>query len=232
MSHKINKRLNIGLLSTGRGEGSLKLVRSIFNLSKTLPINISFLFCNREKGESYETDLFLSEVEEYKIPLITLSSKKNIQNTTNNLSRIKYEKKIEDSIKEFDFEFILGVGYLLILYRLHKKFIIYNLHPALPGGPKGTWRNVISELISNNSEETGLMIHQVSDELDDGKVVSFCRFQINNHTEESDGEKMRIIRSSILDFESSFVAKTLELMSLNQINYKSINKAVDISNLM
>ena len=43
---------------------------------------------------------------------------------------------------------------------------------------------------------------------------------------------MRIIRSSILDFESSFVAKTLELMSLNQINYKSINKAVDISNLM
>jgi folate-dependent phosphoribosylglycinamide formyltransferase PurN len=219
-------------MSTGRGEGSLKLVRSIFNLSKIQPFNISFIFCNREKGESPKTDLFLSEIEEYKIPLITLSSKKHIQNTNNNSDRIEYEKKIEDSIKEFDFQFILGVGYLLIIYRLHKKFIIYNLHPALPGGPKGTWGNVISELISKDFKETGLMIHEVSDDLDDGKVISFCKFQINNNSNKSKEEKLKLIRSSMLDFESRFVAKTLELISINQINYRNNKKPVDISNLI
>ena len=168
--------LNIGLISTGRGEGSLKLVRSIYNLSKTHPINISFVFCSREKGESDETDIFLSEVKGYEVPLITLSSKKYIQND-NDITRIEYEKKIQNSIKDYEFEFILGVGYLLITFMLHKKFIIYNLHPALPGGPKGTWKNVISELISNNFNETGLMIHEVTDNLDDGKVISFCKFK-------------------------------------------------------
>ena len=76
------------------------------------------------------------------------------------------------------------------------------------------------------------MIHEVNDELDKGKAISFCRFQINNNQNKSKEEKIKIIRSLMLDFESRFVTKTLELMSLNQINYKKVHQAIDISNLI
>ena len=51
-----------------------------------------------------------------------------------------------------------------------------NLHPALPGGPKGTGQEVIWQLISARSAETGVMLHRVTPELDEGPAVTYCRF--------------------------------------------------------
>jgi phosphoribosylglycinamide formyltransferase 1 len=53
-----------------------------------------------------------------------------------------------------------------------------NLHPALPSGPKGTWQEVIWQLISEQAGVTGVMMHLVTPALDRGPVVSFCRFSI------------------------------------------------------
>ena len=53
-----------------------------------------------------------------------------------------------------------------------------NLHPAMPGGPTGTWQKVIWKLIESKAEETGVMMHLVTPELDKGPPVTYCTFPI------------------------------------------------------
>jgi len=53
-----------------------------------------------------------------------------------------------------------------------------NLHPAAPGGPAGIWQEVIWQLIDNEAEETGVMMHLVTPELDRGAPVTYCNFPI------------------------------------------------------
>ena len=53
-----------------------------------------------------------------------------------------------------------------------------NLHPALPGGPKGMWQQVIWELLEDEADETGAMIHLATAQLDRGPVVSTFRFSL------------------------------------------------------
>ena len=60
-------------------------------------------------------------------------------------------------------------------YRTRK---IINLHPALPNGPKGTYKEVIRQLIRNDASETGIMVHLVTEELDRGPSLAFCRYSI------------------------------------------------------
>ena len=47
-------------------------------------------------------------------------------------------------------------GYMLITSpEMCRRFAILNLHPALPGGPKGMWQGVIWDLLEAEAEETG-----------------------------------------------------------------------------
>ena len=70
-------------------------------------------------------------------------------------------------------------GYMLIASpALCRKYAMLNLHPALPGGPKGMWQHVIWELIENEADETGAMIHLATAQLDRGPVVSSFRFSL------------------------------------------------------
>lgn len=55
-----------------------------------------------------------------------------------------------------------------------------NLHPALPDGPKGTWQEVIWELMRNNADRQGVMIHICTKEHDRGDALTFCGFDIKN----------------------------------------------------
>ncbi|HCG77221.1 TPA: phosphoglycerate transporter, partial [bacterium] len=53
-----------------------------------------------------------------------------------------------------------------------------NLHPAAPGGPTGSWQEVIWQLIENRAERTGVMMHLVTPELDKGPAVTYCTLPI------------------------------------------------------
>lgn len=55
---------------------------------------------------------------------------------------------------------------------------LINLHPALPGGPKGSWQQVVWQLISARSTETGAMMHLVTPDLDEGPPITFFRFSL------------------------------------------------------
>jgi folate-dependent phosphoribosylglycinamide formyltransferase PurN len=76
-------------------------------------------------------------------------------------------------------DIVVMAGYMLIIGTPELEHMeIVNIHPALPWGPRGTWQEVIHQLISERSQEQGIMIHLVTKELDRGPVISFCRFSL------------------------------------------------------
>jgi phosphoribosylglycinamide formyltransferase-1 len=75
--------------------------------------------------------------------------------------------------------FSLLAGYMLIVSdEFCERYTLLNLHPALPNGPKGTWQEVIWQLIRQRANEAGAQIHIVTPELDSGPPVSFVRIPI------------------------------------------------------
>ncbi|MBI2288196.1 MAG: phosphoglycerate transporter, partial [Chloroflexi bacterium] len=70
-------------------------------------------------------------------------------------------------------------GYMLIVGKeMCQKYTMINLHPAAPGGPTGTWQEVIWQLIDDNARKTGVMMHLVTPDLDKGPPITYCAFSI------------------------------------------------------
>lgn len=70
-------------------------------------------------------------------------------------------------------------GYMLITGpEMCQRYNMINLHPAAPGGPAGTWQEVIWQLIDGEAKGTGVMMHLVTPELDKGPPVAYCTFPI------------------------------------------------------
>lgn len=175
----------IGWFSTGRDQAACDLLTSVYEKiqNKEIPRSaISYVFCNREVGESEESDKFLGLVVSLGIPLVTVSSAKfdpELRKDNLSLWRARYYAKVRDSLKRFNDDIRVLAGYMLILDSetcAEKPSI--NLHPALPGGPQGTWQEVIWQLIENKRHESGVMVHLVTPELDRGPALTFCRYPV------------------------------------------------------
>ncbi len=79
-------------------------------------------------------------------------------------------------------------------------FDMLNLHPALPDGPKGTWQEVIWQLISERADRLGAMLHLGTVEWVRGASITFCGFPIRG------GEYDRLWE----DMERKLESKTLD----------------------
>jgi len=87
----------------------------------------------------------------------------------------------DEVLKRLDEEIDFGVlaGYMWIVStKFCNTLKLINLHPALPGGPKGSWQQVVWQLISARSTETGAMMHLVTPDLDEGPPITFFRFSL------------------------------------------------------
>ena len=65
----------IGWFSTGRDEAARTLLTTAYNAIQdgTIPGEIAFVFCNRERGEGAESDRFMDLVHEYGLRLVCFS---------------------------------------------------------------------------------------------------------------------------------------------------------------
>ncbi len=183
MEHE-EKMLNLGWLSTGRGEGSrafLQLIQSEIEAS-SLDARIEFVFSNREPGEAEGSDLFFKLVESYGIPLVTLSSerfRRERDGGTIRKHRVPFHDEVMRLISGFRPAICVAAGYMLITSpEMCRRFPIINVHPALPTGPAGTWQKVIWELIERKAAESGVMVHVATEVLDSGPVLTYCSYPI------------------------------------------------------
>ncbi len=176
--------LRIGWFSTGRDKAARDLLQIVVDhLSKGLIRGeISFVFCNREKGESLESDRFIERVKFLGLPLIQFSSRRFFpSHRKRDLEgwRGLYHQEVEKKIRPYPIDLIVLAGYMLIVSpSFCESFRIINLHPAAPGGPQGTWEEVIWSLIRERAIESGVMIHLVTKDLDQGPPITFVTFPI------------------------------------------------------
>lgn len=176
--------MNIGWFSTGRDEAARDLFITIENHIKTGDIKgqIIFTFCNREPEESKNSDQFIELIKQSDVPLITLSSnhffeKLKIADVVKR--RAEFDKAVLTKINNFHPDICILAGYMLIISaEMCNKLDMINLHPALPNGPKGSWQEVIWELIEQRARSTGVMMHLVTPDLDRGPVITYCSFPI------------------------------------------------------
>ena len=229
---------SIGWFSSGRGEGSRALLTTMRqNIENgNVKAEIDFVFCNREQGQTEETDKFLELVKSYDIPFICLSSKKfRAQRGVDAPGdwRTEYDRQVMALLQDFRPDICVLAGYMLIVgEEMCRHFDMVNLHPAAPGGPAGTWREVIWELIRSDATETGVMMHLAIPELDKGPPVTYCTFPIrgeafDRHWEEIKGVPMdeliarhgddnplfRLIRKEGVKREQPLIVATMKAFS-------------------
>jgi len=178
--------VRIGWLSSGRDQAACNLLADVVARAQQddIPLDIAAVFCDREPGESPESDRFLELVEHLGFPLVTLSSAaswKAAQALVVERAawREEYHRGVMELLVPHRLGLLVMAGYMLISSpAMCRRFAILNLHPALPGGPTGTWQKVIWQLREEDATETGAMIHLATAQLDRGPVVGFCRFSL------------------------------------------------------
>jgi len=174
----------IGWFSSGRGAGSRALLTAVMDNigSGNINASISFVFCNREPGQSEQTDKFHDLVKLYDIPLIYYSSRQfetDLRKRDIEQWRNAYDKKVIECLDGYDANLSVLAGYMLVTgIEMCRKYNQLNLHPAVPGGPKGTWKDVIWQLIDEGATTTGAMMHLATPELDEGPPVTYCKFSM------------------------------------------------------
>ncbi len=247
----------LGWFSTGRDEAArdlLKAVNSSIKLGE-IKAEIAFVFCNCEPGESEESDLFLKLAEDYHVPLICFSYQKfktgkvipiTSQEGALPLWRFDYDREVMNRLQGFHPDLCVLAGYMLIVSEeMCQRYNMINLHPAAPGGPKGTWQEVIWQLIDSKTQETGVMMHLVTPELDKGPPVTYCTFPIRGkpfdryweeieklsltspkrHNEEN--PLFKLIRKHELAREFPLIISTLKAFSQGKVKIMT-GKVVDV----
>ena len=111
----------------------------------------------------------------------------------------KYQLDTDDILnllKELDPDLIVLAGFLLKMPKsITEKFKIVNLHPSLlpKFGGKGMWgMNVHKAVIESFEEESGITIHWVNENYDEGNIIKQYKCKLSDlDTPETLSEKIR-----------------------------------------
>ena len=236
--------LTIGWFSTGRGEGSLGLLRFVQEriLQGEVDARLQFVFSNREPGEGEGSDTFFRQVDTYGIPLVNFSSRKFRKKMGGTFAdhRIDYDREAMARLKRFSPDVCVLAGYMLITGAdMCRHYTMLNLHPALPTGPIGTWQQVIWDLIESRADRTGAMVHLATEDLDAGPVITYFTLPIVgdpfddlwreieekplSDLKEAHGEKLplfRLIREGVAKREPYLVVATLKSLEKGTVRIR------------
>ena len=181
--------LKLGWFSTGRGPGSRNLLRAVMEEKEKngLDIEIAFVFCNWDNEEDpnprkEQRQMFFDMVKGYGIPLITKSWKTfrpDLWGSDEKEWRDEYGKELRRLTKPYNIDLGILAGYMLWMDdETCMEYDMLNLHPALPDGPKGTWQEVIWQLIREGADRQGAMLHLCTPEWDRGAPLTYCGFSL------------------------------------------------------
>lgn len=176
---KINgeEKVNVAIFASGNGSNAEAIIR-YFKSSKR--IKISLIASNRNDA------FVLQRAIKHQIPSLVFS-RKELQETDNVLQKLK----------GLHIGFIVLAGFMIRvpanILSLYNRRII-NIHPALlPGyGGKGMYgMNVHEAVISSGEKESGISIHYVNENYDEGDIIFQTKCRVDEtDTPESLAEKV------------------------------------------
>jgi len=157
--------VNVAIFASGNGSNAENII-SYFKNSKY--ISIKLILSNN--ADSY----VLQRASNNKISYFTFTS-----------SELKNSNLVLDKLNEFNIDFIVLAGFLLmvpesILKPFRNKII--NIHPALlpKYGGKGMYGDKVHNAVINSKEkESGITIHYVNEKYDDGEIIFQALVNIN-----------------------------------------------------
>jgi phosphoribosylglycinamide formyltransferase-1 len=179
----------LGWFSTGRDKAARELLKAVKHSIELgeVEAEIAFVYSSREPGESADSDRFLELVRGYGIPLISFSYQRFKAERGETGAgkdalprwREEYDREVMKRLKGFHPDLCILAGYMLIVGgEMCRRYNMINLHPAAPGGPAGSWQEVIWQLIRDRAGESGVMMHLVTPELDKGPPVTYGTFSL------------------------------------------------------
>ncbi len=174
----------IGWFTTGRDEAAFALLNCVWERIKEgiIPGEISYVFVSRAPGEASVTDQLFELAGKVAPVVLHLSARDfapDLRQENRELWRDRYHQEVAALIRPYSVEVIVLAGYMLIVSaRMCQEFPMINLHPAPPGGPAGTWQEVIWKLLEMRAPESGVMMHLVTPELDKGPPLTYCTFSL------------------------------------------------------
>ena len=146
-----------------------------------LNAEFEFVFVSRERGQTAPTDSFLDLTAANNVETVTLSSQRFRRDNDgvpwSNL-REAYDKAALSALERFSPDVSVMAGYMLYAPEISRRMLILNQHPALPGGTIGKWQDAVWDVIENNEDRHGAMMHIATPELDRGPVATYCSFSI------------------------------------------------------
>ncbi|MBR7005402.1 MAG: phosphoribosylglycinamide formyltransferase, partial [Candidatus Methanomethylophilaceae archaeon] len=126
--------------------------------------------------------VFIDMVRGYGIPLVTASWKTfepELRKEDPDAWRVEYGRILREKTSEYGFDLGILAGYMMWMDdETCREYDMLNLHPALPDGPKGTWQEVIWQLIAERADRQGAMMHICTEEWDRGAALTYCGFPI------------------------------------------------------
>jgi phosphoribosylglycinamide formyltransferase-1 len=178
--------VSFGWFSSGRDQAAIDLFDAVMDhiAQGFIPGRLAYVFCDREPGESPAADRFLAAVQAREVPLVTHSSQKLrglIKSGVPELEAFRetFDGQVIQLVRKFDTKVVVMAGYMLIVSpKLCEAFLCLNLHPAVPGGPAGTWQEVMWQLMAGGIKEAGAMMHLATPKLDAGPPVTYFRFPL------------------------------------------------------
>lgn len=163
------------------------------SLKKELFINIALVISNNRNAH------VLEKAKDKHIPNFVV----------NNILHNDPDMIINDLLKEYNVKYIVLAGYMKkISPFLANKFFIINSHPALlpKYGGKGMYGRFVHEaVLKNNDKISGVTIHKVNENYDEGEIICQKTIQIDSD------ETVESLENKIKELEKTTMVEALKL---------------------
>ncbi len=184
-----SKQKRIVVFASGSGSNAVKLCRTTLNQTD---IKVVALFCNNPNAGVIE------KMKEFDVPVVLF-----------NRTDFRNEAEFLEKLNQYQPDLIALLGFL---WKIPAYLVdafptkIVNLHPALlpKFGGKGMYGHFVHEAVkAANEKETGISIHYVNENFDEGEIIAQFKVDLNpNDTAESIADKIHVL-------EQTFVAETI-----------------------
>jgi phosphoribosylglycinamide formyltransferase-1 len=180
----------LGILASHNGSSFSAIYKAI--LEKELDIQITLVISNNTNA------VVLQNAKKYSLNNYLVNSK-----TDENP-----DEKIYSLLKEHECEYIFLSGYMKKLSsKIINEFKVLNSHPSLlpKYGGSGMYGKFVHEAVIKNAEkESGVTIHEVSEEYDEGKTVLQKKLTL------SQGESVDSLELKIKQLERTAIVEVLK----------------------
>lgn len=186
---------NVAIFASGSGTNAQAIIE---HLNKSKVGHVSGIFCNNKDA------FVLQRAQKYNIPDYIFS--KNEFYNTSNIKDILNEKKI-DLIVLAGFLWLIP-EYLILAFPDR----IINIHPALlpKYGGKGMYGMRVHEAVINKKEkESGITIHYVNENYDEGNIIFQAKCQI------AQDDNPEVLANKIHELEHKHYPRIVEELLIN-----------------